>query len=49
MTKGKATLPGRPVAEQKPIFITLGGPQSLRENPISELSPAGTPESSPGR
>jgi hypothetical protein len=26
MTKGKATLPWRAVAEQQPFFITLGGP-----------------------
>jgi hypothetical protein len=26
MTKGKAALPWRAVAEQKPFFITLGGP-----------------------
>jgi hypothetical protein len=26
MTKGRAVLPGRVVAEQEPFFITLGGP-----------------------
>jgi hypothetical protein len=28
MTKGKAVLPERVVAEQEPFFITLGGPQA---------------------
>jgi len=28
MTKGRAVLPGRVVAEQEPFFITLGGPQA---------------------
>ena len=26
MTKGRAALPGTVVAEQEPLFITLGGP-----------------------
>jgi hypothetical protein len=26
MTKGRAVLPGTVVAEQEPLFITLGGP-----------------------
>jgi hypothetical protein len=28
MTKGRAALPGRVVAEQKPFFIALGGPKA---------------------
>jgi hypothetical protein len=28
MTKGRAVLPGRVVAEQKPFLIILGGPQA---------------------
>jgi hypothetical protein len=28
MTKGRAALPGRLVAEQEPFFITLGGPKA---------------------
>jgi len=28
MTKGRAVLPGRVVAEQEPFFITLGGPKA---------------------
>jgi hypothetical protein len=28
MTKGRAVLPGRVVAGQKPFFISLGGPQA---------------------
>jgi hypothetical protein len=28
MTKGRATLPWRAVAEQKPFFITLGVPKA---------------------
>jgi hypothetical protein len=29
MTKGKAVLRGTVVAEQKPFFITLGGPRPM--------------------
>src|SRR5271168_1707846 len=28
MTKGRAALPGTVVAEQEPLFITLGGPKA---------------------
>jgi hypothetical protein len=28
MTKGRPVLPGKVVAEQKPFFITLGGPKA---------------------
>jgi hypothetical protein len=38
MTKGRAALPGRVVAEQEPFFITLGGPKA-HDNSVEKTFP----------